>query len=36
MLTNDEGVMNTNDDATVCKRFAVSLGNESNRFIYEF
>lgn len=36
MLTGDEGVMHTNDDATVCKRYAVSLGYYKDQFIDSF
>lgn len=32
-MAGDQGVMNTNDDATVCKRFAVSLGYWKDPFI---
>ena len=36
MLAGDQGVMNTNDDATVCKRYAVSLGYWKDTFINLF
>lgn len=32
-MAGDQGVMNTNDDATVCKRYAVSLGYWRDPFI---
>ena len=36
MSSGDSGVMNTNDDATVCKRYAVSLGYWKDTFIDSF
>ena len=36
MLSGDEGVMSTNDDATICKRYAVSLGYWKDEFIDQF
>lgn len=36
MISGDTGVMNTNDDATVCKRYAVSLGYWKDQFINSF
>jgi len=35
-MSQDEGVISTNDDATACKRFAVQLGYWSDSYIQHF